>query len=128
MMRCVGAVCRMTGRGNVAADHGHAAHHSARSEDRSEPFRRIDAILQRDDRRVRPDDRADRFAGRFDIPQFDAEQHQIDNADFCRIGGRVRGMNVDRPALALDAEPIPPDGVEMRASSDKRHIIPRLGK
>src|SRR5216683_771658 len=68
-----------------------------------------------------------RCVGRFDIPQFDAEQHEIDNADFCRIGGRVRGMNVDRPALALDAEPIPPDGVEMRASSDNRHIIPRLG-
>jgi hypothetical protein len=32
---------------------------------------------------------------------------------------------VDRLALAFDAEPIPPDGVKMRASSDKRHIIPQ---
>jgi hypothetical protein len=84
--------------------------------------------LQRDDRRLRPDDRAYRFTSCFDIPQFDAEQNEIDNADFCRIGGRVRGINVDRPALAFDAEPIPPDGVEMRASSDKRHVIPRLSK
>ena len=59
------------------------------AEDRREALGGIDAVLQRDHRGFGADQRPDRRAGALDVPQLDAEQHDVDRSDECRIVGRL---------------------------------------
>ena len=57
----------------------------------------INAVLQGDHRRVGADHRLDRLACAFDIPQFDAEQHDIDRADLGGVVGRLGRHQMGSP-------------------------------
>ena len=66
---------------NRSRDKGAAAHHRLGSEDRDQPIRRVDTVLQRDDRGLRPDYWADLLTGGLDVPQLDAQQDAINETD-----------------------------------------------
>src|SRR5207245_6358257 len=84
----------------------------------------VDAVLQRDNCGPRPDDRAQPLPDAFDVPQFDAEQHQIDGADFGEVIRRLRRADVDLAAVPHDAQPVLADRREMRATRDKDDVRP----
>ena len=58
-------------------------------ENREQPLMGIDAVLQRDHGGAGADQRFYPLARAFDVPQLDAEQHDIDLADLGRIVGRL---------------------------------------
>ena len=113
------------GRDDRAGDEGRAAHHRLAPENRDQPFVRIDAVLHRHDRGIRPDNRPKLRAGGLDIPQFDAEQHVIDRPDARDIVGRPGRADQRLAAVALDAQPVRPHRREVRAARDKRDLAPR---
>ena len=113
------------GRGDRGADLRHAAHHGAAAEDRDQPLRRVDAVLQRDHRGVGPDQRLDVLARAFDVPQLDAEQHEIDRADALRDrrspGSAPDGSRRAPPSI-LQARAL--HRREMRAARDEGDVGP----
>ena len=56
-------------------------------EDRDQPLMGVDAVLQRDHGGAGADQRFYAHPSAFDVPQFYAEQHDIDLADLSRIVG-----------------------------------------
>ena len=114
------------GLGDGGADLRHAAHHRLLAEDRDQPLAGVDAVLQRDDRRVGPHQRADGGARAFHVPQLDAEQHDIDRADAGRVVGGLDGADMHVPARAQHSEPTRPHRRQMRAARNEAHIGPRL--
>ena len=115
-------------RDDRAGDEGGAAHHRVAPEDRDQPLVRVDAVLQRNDRGLRPDDRADLLAGALDIPQLDAQQHVIDEADAGQVVGGLGGPDQRLAAVALDPETVRLHRREMRAARDKGDVRPGLGQ
>jgi hypothetical protein len=109
-------------------DEGAAAHHRLRSEDRDQPVSRVDAVLQRDDGGLRPDYWADLLAGGLDVPQLDAQQDVINDAD---TGDIVRGLgrpDMGLAAIALYPQPVRANRREMGAARGEDHIHPRPGE
>ena len=95
-MRMAGAgLADDAGLDDGGADIGDAAHHRLLAQEGRQPLGGIDAVLQGNDGGVRPDHRLDRFARALDVPQLDAEQHDIDRPD----GARDRRL----PGSARDA-------------------------
>ena len=77
------------GRGDRGRDLRHAAHHGALAEDRISRSRASMPFCSGMTAVLGPDQRLDALAGAFDVPQLDAEQHEIDRAD---RGGIVGGL------------------------------------
>ncbi len=111
-----------------AGNIGGAAHDRLGSENSREPLGSVDAILQRDDGGVGPDDWPDHLAGAFDIPEFDCEQHIIDVADAGDLVGSLGRPDLDFAAVAFDAQAVFAHRRDMRATGDKDDIRPRLGE
>src|ERR1700730_3364783 len=109
-------------------DEGTAAHHRLRSEDRDQPVSRVDAVLQRDDGGLRPDYWADLLAGGLDVPQLDAQQDVINNADVSDIVGGLGRPDMDLAAITFDPQSVLANCREMGAARNKGHIRPRLGE
>src|ERR1700680_5215832 len=84
-------------------DKGTAAHHRLGSKDRDQPVGRIDAVLQRDDRGLRPDYWADLLAGGLDIPELHAQQDVINDADAGDVVGGLGRPDMRLATIALDA-------------------------
>ena len=87
---------------------------------------RVDAVLQRNHAGVGADQRLDAFPRAFDVPQLDAEQHDIDQAD---LGGIVGGLGRHQMAVATRARYLQAnalDGGQMRAACDEADIGPRF--
>src|ERR1700716_3719048 len=93
-------------RDDRSRDKGAAAHHRLGSKDRDQPGSRVDAVLQRDDGGLRPDDWADLLAGGLDVPQLDAQQDVINDADAGDIVGGLRRLDMGLAPIALDSEPV----------------------
>ena len=112
--------------GNGGADLRHAAHHGVLAEDGNQPLAGVDPVLQRDDRRVGPDERPDGGAGTLHVPQLDAEQHEIDRADAGRLVGRLGGAEMDIPARAQHAQAARAHRRQVGTARDEGHIGPGL--
>ena len=69
-----------------------------------------------------------RLARAFDVPQLDAEQHDIDRADLGGIVGRLRRHQMGVAARALNFQAIALHGGEMRAARDEGDVGARLGQ
>ena len=63
-------------------------------------------------------------AGLFDVPQFDAKQHEIDGADPADVIGGLGRSDMGLAAIPLDAQPILTDRRKMGAACDKRDVRP----
>ena len=63
------------------ADRDRAGHDMRGAQDRHQPVAGVDAVLQRNDAGAGADQRFDLLARAFDVPQLDAEQHDIDRPD-----------------------------------------------
>src|ERR1700730_315802 len=109
-------------------DEGTAAHHRLRSEDRDQPVSRVDAVLQRDDGGLRPDYWADLLAGGLDVPQLDAQQDVINNADTGDIVGGLGRPDIRLATIALDAQPVLANLREMSAARNEGHVRPISGE
>src|ERR1700726_1293569 len=107
---------------------GAAADHRLRSEDRDQPVSRVDAVLQRDDGGLRPDYWADLLAGGLDIPQLDAQQDVINDADTGDIVGGLGRPDMGLATIALDAQPVLANRREMGAARNEDHICPGPGE
>ena len=70
----------------------------------------------------RPDQRLDVLARALDVPQLDAEQHEVDRPDGLRIVGRLGRHEMRLAAAALDLEAVALHGREMRAAGDEGHV------
>jgi hypothetical protein len=110
------------GCGDGRGDVGDAAHHRVLAEDRHQPLRCVDAVLHRDHRGVRSDHRLDVPAGALDVPQLDAEQHDVDRPDLGGIVGRLCELEVGVAARTLDLEAILLHRREVRAAGDEGHV------
>ena len=115
-------------RRNRGADLRHAAHDVLDAQDGDQTLERIDAVLQRDHRRVRPDQRLNGFAGAFDVPQLDAEQHEIDRSDGSRVVGRLGRNDVCFATSAFDFQAIGFHGGQMCAARDEGDVRTGLGQ
>ncbi len=117
-----------TGGDDRAGDKGGAAHDRLGPEDCGEPVGRIDAVLQGDDRGLRPDQRAELRPGALDIPKLDAKEHVIDRADRRDVVGRPGRADLGFAAVAFDPQAMLAHRREMRAARDKGDLRPRLGE
>ncbi len=117
-----------TRRDDGSCDKGAAAHHRIGSEDRDQPVGRVDAILQRDDRRLRADNWADLFSGGLDVPQLDAEEDVINVADAADIVSGLGRPDMGLAAIALDLETVLANCCEMGAARNEDHIRPGPGE
>src|SRR5271166_3530986 len=97
-------------------------------EDRDQPFGCVDAVLQRYHRSPRPDDVPQLSTDAFDVPQFDAEQNEIDGPDTGDVVGHLGRSDTDLVAVAFDPQSVRADRGEMRTARDKRHIRPGFGE
>ena len=86
----------------------------------------IDAVLQRDHGGAGADQRFDAHPSAFDIPQFYAEQHDIDLADLSRIVGGLGRHQMGVAERAGDLQASALHGGEMRAARDEGDIGARL--
>ena len=114
------------GRGDRGRDLRHAAHHGVSPEDRDQPLMGIDAVLQRDHGGAGADQRLDALARAFDVPQLDAEQHDIDLADTRGIVGGLGRHQMGVAERAGDLQPGALHGGEMRAARDEGDVGARL--
>ena len=105
-----------------------APHDGAAPQDRDQPLGGIDAVLQRDDSGGGADQRLDGLARAFDVPKLDAEQHDIDHADFGGIVGRLSRHQMGVAARALNFQSVALHGREMRAPRDERNVSAGLGQ
>ena len=111
----------------VLRDKGAAAHHRLGSEDRDQPVSRVDVVLQRDDRGLRPDDWEDLAASGLNVPQLDAQQDVINDAD---TGDIIRGLDrsdMGLAAIPFGTQPALANRREMAAARGEDHIHPRPG-
>ena len=69
------------GSDDRTAHERHPAQHMRRAEDPRQSLAGIDAVLQRDHDGVAANHRVDMISRRFNVPELDAEQHQIDGAE-----------------------------------------------
>ncbi len=94
------------------------------AENRSEPLRAIDAVLQRDDACVGSDQRKGLLGGRLGIPQLDREHHDVHRSDPGWIVGDVRlgQMKVAERTLHLEAGPA--HRFEIGPACDEEHVVP----
>ena len=69
-----------------------------------------------------------RCAGAFDVPQLDAEQHDIDLADPGGIVGGLGRHQMGLAAAALDPQPLGLHGGQMGAARDEGDLGARLGQ
>ena len=105
--------------GDRGADLRDAAHHGLRAKDRQQPFGGVNAVLERDYRRVGSHQRLDRLTGGLHVPQLDAEQHEIHRPDAGRIVGRLAGGNHGFTAAAFDPQAVFPHGFQVGAAGDE---------
>src|SRR5262249_58046989 len=116
------------GRSDRAGDECHAAYLVPVAKDADHALGGVDAILQRDHRGPRTDDRADLLGDPVDIPQFDAGQNHIDDADAGDIVGGLRRPDNGLAAIPFDAQPVLAHRREMCAARNEGHIRPGLGE
>ena len=94
-------VCRITpGCGDRGADRDGAGHDMRGAEDGEQTVAGVDAVLHGNDAGIGADQWFDLFARGFDVPEFDAEKHDIDGTD---DGGIVGGLNRSDQGLAAVA-------------------------
>ena len=89
---------------DLCRDVAGAAHHRALAQDIAQDIVLADAVLQRNDRRSRADERSHSLRCRFGIPELDSEQDQVDRPDIGRIVGRSRGREMHVAQRTLDLE------------------------
>ena len=106
----------------------HTTHHRRGAEDRNQPLRRIDAVLQRDDGGRGTDDGADVFAGTLHVPELDAKQHDIGMTDRGGVVGRLGWHEMRIASRADHAQPLASHRVQMRAACQEPHVRACLGQ
>jgi hypothetical protein len=110
------------------ADLRDATHHRVAAEDRDQPFGGVDAVLQWDNRGMGADQRLDVLARAFDVPELDAEQHDVDRTDRGGIVGCLRWHQMAFAATALDLQAMAFHGGQMRAAGDEGDVGASLGQ
>ena len=93
---------------------------------RDQPVRRIHPILERNDRCVRTEQRAQLLAHCLRIPQLHAEQNNIDRADVGDIVRRLDRANDRLAPAAFNPQANFLHGRQMRAASNKSYVGTRL--
>jgi Protein of unknown function (DUF763) len=116
------------GRDDGAGDECCAAHHRLIPEDKDHSLGSVDTVLQRDDRGLRPDYWTDLLSGRLDVPQFDAQQNDIDRADAGDVVGGVSRPDMGLAAITLDTQPVFVDCRQMGAARDEDRVRPGFGE
>src|SRR6266478_1891594 len=67
----------------------------------------------------------DLLAGRLDIPELHAEEHQIDGADCGGVVGRLDRAHDRLATVALHSQAVGSHGRQMRAARKEGYILPR---
>ena len=87
----------------------------------------VDAVLERDDDAATLDERRDLRRAALDVPQLDAEHHDVDRRERRRIVASPSTLRKRHVASrALDAQSVLAHRGEMRAARDERDIVARL--
>ena len=81
----------------------------------------VDAVLERDDGRVRAEERPEGRGCGFRVIRFDAEQHDVHWTDVGRVVGRVEIL-ADRPIGGLDRQAVAAERFEMGAACDQMDL------
>lgn len=113
------------GRHDNGNDLCHAADDALGPEDGGQRFRRHDAVLERDDSRLRPDQGPDIL--RLGVVELHRHQDQVNGADGGGVVGHVGRVDVKVAVGALDTEATEPDRFQVRAPGDEMHVAPRRG-
>src|SRR6266481_1225339 len=113
----------------------HEAHDLAKTADhrtpaqlRSELGNGIDPVLQREYSRLRSDQTFYRARGGRHLPGFDAQNNQIDRADFGHVIGSFSRINQETAVETVDLQTISLDRPQMLATRNERHVFAGLGK
>ena len=127
LLHCSG-VADDTRLGDRGCDVAHAAGHGLRAEFGDEHVVLDDAVLERNHRRVAADERLNGPSRNLGVPQFDAEEHEIDRTDVAwRVGDlRVRQVHVAEGAGDLQAMTL--HRSQVRPSCDEAHVAASQGK
>ena len=97
-------------------------------DDAPDPLGAVDPVLHRQDHRVGPDRRPQPLGGALGVVRLDAEENEIREAALARVvGGPGRDREVPDQARP-HREPVRPDGLEVGAARDERHVLARAGE
>ena len=112
---------RLDGRQHL----GHASHHVPGPQDGLELLLVFHAVLDRQHARALPNDGLDGLAGAVRVERLDAEEDEVSRRQAFQVLDHGRA---DHP-LAVDgrlhAEPMRPDGLEVRAARDEGNVLTR---
>ena len=113
------------GFADEGVDEGRAADNPVQAENGAEPLAGVDAVLERHDRSLRADQRAGRFAGAFEVPLLDRDEHDFRRTDSLRPVGREGRADMQVPGPAIDLEAAAPDRLQMRPARDQPDFVAR---
>src|SRR5262249_4072923 len=74
------------------------------------------AVLERDHRRLRSNDRPDLVDRRFRVPQLDGKYDKVDDADHRRVLDRIHARQANLIRAAFDRKTLFAHGSEVRAA------------
>ena len=114
----------VAGPGHFAADIDHRRNNGVAG-DRAQTRRIVDAVLQAEDRCLRPQAPGKRAAGFLGIGRLDAKQHEIRRGEGGCVGGGLSGQ-VSPEGLRVQQQAIGVDGVDMRLPADEGDVMSRL--
>ena len=110
--------------GERRRDVGHTAKHARFAKARRQLARAVDAVLQRQDGRVRSNHRRDERQRRHVVIGLDGDNDDVDGADAGRVLFRP-GRHREVPQHgAADFEPAGAHGRQMRTAGDERDVMP----
>ena len=90
--------------------------------DRAQTLRIVDAVLQAEDRCVRPQVAGQRTTGSFRIGRLHANQHQVRRREGGGVERGLRGQ-VAFETLHVQQQAMGIDGVDMRLPADEGHVV-----
>ncbi len=126
--RALGDVADDAGPGELGADLGHGAHERRQIQDGSEEALVLDAVLQRQHRRVLADDRRDQPRRRFRVVGLDRHEYETDRVE---VGDRVDGRDARQMKVtvdALDGDAGSSERGEIRAAREEDDVVTGAGE
>ena len=82
-------------------------------------------VLKRDHHAAVPEQRRNLLRRRLDVPQFDAEHHDVGPRDVADRVGRTRVGDMHRSRAALDAKSVRANRLQMTTARDERDVVAR---
>ncbi len=116
---------RCANRGRDVCD---AAEHVPGAQHAREHLMTVDSVLERNHDAAPRDQRRDLRGRLLDVPQLDAEHHDIDRRERRRIVGGDDPRQHDVAARAFDAQAVRPHRGQMRAARDEGDLVAPRGE